>query len=158
MDNQLSVINERGTLTRYIVASNLAWIVPQRITVASEIQRQMFQCYFSEALNIGIDRAIPEWQVGRVWLVDVTPSRRQDPPLPFCPGVNLERFYTTISAYLSRWDGSGFMQSTTDQWLLQIEWAARDVVRSANGLTRDELGFLLLQLYRWKNVIRGGTF
>lgn len=158
MDNRLSIINERGTLTRYIIASGFAEIMQQPVFNVTELQCQMLMCYFSEVLNIGIRSASPVARVGNVFIVDVTPSRRADPPLPFCPSANLDRFYAAVSAYLSRWDGSGFTESTIDQWLTQIEWAARDVVRSAQGLTRDELGFLLLQLYRWKNVIRGGSF
>ena len=122
-----------------------AWLVaerimpqPQPIAAMSELTCRFIYGEVAQALRIPIEQATLAERCGRVFLVNVQPVSRRDPPVPFmfAPPYDaiapLNRLYAAI--------GSALQKQTT------FDFTGREVIQSAIGMEREELAYFIINL------------
>jgi len=116
---------------------------PQEI-VMSDREIGILPGLISELVDMSITVVRPIERVGRVLTFDVTPYRKQDPPLIFCRFVDLREYYSIWASVLIR----GYEYSREDTLSLYSK-----MMKNLNiaKLETDEAAFMIIEMLKFKN-------
>lgn len=98
-------------------------------------------CHFT---NLKIRSVTPRYQLGRVFSFDVTPWQSPDPTFLFCAHMDMSMYHEVWARIMRE-------QSSFWEFMDDYHRAMRVAIRSARGLTRDEVMFAVMEMLRFKN-------
>ena len=133
-----------NVLDQIKVKYNPQWVVfePQAMTV-SKGELEYLPTLVSELVDMSIATATPVEHVGKVVVIDVTPHKRQDPRLIYCPVVDLSEYY-------GFWK-SNFVQSYENSRNKLQDYDTMIKGLNLSKLSLEEAAYLVMELLRFKN-------
>jgi len=117
---------------------------PEELSL-STIEIASLPSLVSELINWSVVSVSPKNRVGKVLVFDVIPYKSIDPPLIFCKGIDLSRYYLIWNIVIidkgRSWDRKLVLQEF-DEMLREL---------NISSLTREESSFLIFNLLNFKN-------
>lgn len=99
--------------------------------------------------EVGIERAQPRWQVGRVRSFDALPYQRPDPVVIVCGAMDLTEYYHCwhVLVFCDAWQ--------VRDALIDYDAAVKKAIRSARDLTLAEVHFAMCEMMHFRNKALG---
>lgn len=115
----------------------------------SDYERSALPILVSDLTGLSISHVIPKFVMGRVISVDVYPVNIADPILVYSPIGNLKPYYKIWSTVMR--NGMGMFGG----WKLKKYNEAINIfVESSIGLlSKDEIGFAIVEMLKFKNSV-----
>ncbi len=123
----------------------------------TEYSERAYSAILCQLTGVGIEGITSASHINRVFVFNVTPVRRPDPPILVClpqPLMNLKKYYALWSDAVQERGHPGKYEWERYSWNEEaFQDAMRTAVLSAKELSRDEIVFAITQMLMFKNEI-----